>query len=85
MILSSRPAIEINNLEVCLRKIDILKEVSCSIPAGQTTAVIGPNGAGKTTLLLAILGLIPYTGSIHFNYTDKGRPAIGYVPQRLHG
>jgi len=80
---SSKPAIEINNLGVCLRKIDILKEVHCSIPAGQTTAVIGPNGAGKTTLLLAILGLVPYTGSIRFNYPGKGRPVIGYVPQRL--
>lgn len=73
-------AIEIKNLGVCLRKIDILREVHCTIPAGQTTAIIGPNGAGKTTLLLAILGLVPYTGSIHFNW---GRPVIGYVPQRL--
>ncbi len=83
MILSSQHAIEINNLGVCLRKIDILKEVNCTIPAGKITAIIGPNGAGKTTLLLAILGLVPYTGTIHFNYPRKGRPVIGYVPQRL--
>lgn len=76
-------AIEIKNLGVCLRKIDILKGVDCSIPARQTTAIIGPNGAGKTTLLLAILGLVPYSGSIDFNYSDRGRPSIGYVPQRL--
>jgi zinc transport system ATP-binding protein len=76
-------AIEIRNLGVCLRKIDILTEVNCSIPARRTTAVIGPNGAGKTTLLLAILGLVPYTGSIDFNLFRKGRPSIGYVPQRL--
>jgi zinc transport system ATP-binding protein len=76
-------AIEIRNLGVCLRKIDILQEVYCSIPARQTTAVIGPNGAGKTTLLLAILGLVPYTGSIDFNFVNKGLPSIGYVPQRL--
>ncbi len=79
----SRHAIEIKNLGVCLRKIDILTEVNCSIPARRTTAVIGPNGAGKTTLLLAILGLVPYTGSIDFNLFRKGRPSIGYVPQRL--
>lgn len=81
--ISHSTAIEIKNLGVCLRKIDILKEVNCSIPAGQTTAIIGPNGAGKTTLLLAILGLVPYTGSIHFNLLTKGRSVIGYVPQRL--
>jgi zinc transport system ATP-binding protein len=76
-------AIDIKNLGVILRRVEILKEVSCSIPAGRTTAIIGPNGAGKTTLLLALLGLIPYTGTIHFENAKGGRPAIGYVPQRL--
>ncbi len=82
-IQSSPPqtAIEIANLGVCLRKIEILKEVTCSIPTGRTTAIIGPNGAGKTTLLLAILGLVPYSGRIDF--IDRERPLIGYVPQRL--
>src|SRR4030043_1707028 len=79
----SRTAIEIKNLGVCLRKVDILKEVHCSIPAGQTTAIIGPNGAGKTTLLLAILGLVPYTGRIDFPFFEQGRPSIGHVPQHL--
>jgi zinc transport system ATP-binding protein len=83
LTVSPNTAIEIKNLGVCLRKIDILKEVHCSIPAGRTTAIIGPNGAGKTTLLLAILGLVPYTGTIQFNFLNKGRPVIGYVPQRL--
>ncbi|HMK65799.1 MAG TPA: metal ABC transporter ATP-binding protein [Thermodesulfobacteriota bacterium] len=76
-------AVEIRNLGVCLHKINILEEVSCTIPAGRTTAIIGPNGAGKTTLLLALLGLVPYTGTIHFNDNGKGHPLIGYVPQRL--
>jgi zinc transport system ATP-binding protein len=76
-------AVEIRNLGVCLHKINILEEVSCTIPAGRTTAIIGPNGAGKTTLLLALLGLVPYTGTIHFNHNGQGPPAIGYVPQRL--
>lgn len=80
---SPETAIDINNLGVNLRRVEILKEVSCSIPAGKTTAIIGPNGAGKTTLLLALLGLIPYTGSIEFNNSQAGRPSIGYVPQRL--
>jgi zinc transport system ATP-binding protein len=77
-------AIEILDLGVCLHKINILEEVSCTFPAGQTTAIIGPNGAGKTTLLLALLGLVPYTGTIRFNHKGKGRPPMGYVPQRLN-
>ena len=76
-------AIELRNLEVNIRKVEILKDVTCSIPAGRTTAIIGPNGAGKTTLLLALLGLIPYKGTIHFGGSRGGRPDMGYVPQRL--
>lgn len=76
-------AIDIINLGVQLRKVEILREVTCSIPAGRTTAIIGPNGAGKTTLLLAIMGLIPYTGTLSFKGYPEARPAIGYVPQRL--
>lgn len=80
---SPNSAIVVKNLGVSLRNIEILKEVTCSFPAGQTTAVIGPNGAGKTTLLLAVLGLIPYTGTIDFDLLGVERPSIGYIPQRL--
>ena len=49
-------------------------------------AIIGRNGAGKTTLLKALLGRIPYTGSITFT-NPKGerveKPRIGYVPQNM--
>jgi zinc transport system ATP-binding protein len=76
-------AIEIVDLGVTIRKVEILQEVSLSIPAGQTTSIIGPNGAGKTTLLLALLGLVPYTGTIRYKNFEGRRPAIGYVPQRL--
>jgi len=80
---SPETAIEIKNLGVYLRKIEILKDVTCSIPAGRTTAVSGPKGAGKTTLLLALLGLVPYTGTIQFKNVRRERLLIGYVPQRL--
>jgi zinc transport system ATP-binding protein len=83
MTAASGTAIEIRNLGVCLRRVEILNQVNCSIPAGRTTAIIGPNGAGKTTLLLALLGLVPYTGTIRFNQVGGVRPALGYVPQRL--
>ena len=34
------------------------------IPAGRIVGLIGPNGAGKTTALKAILGLVPFDGSL---------------------
>jgi len=35
-----------------------------AIPAGRIVGLIGPNGAGKTTALKAILGLVPFEGSL---------------------
>lgn len=41
-----------------------LDETAFEIPAGRIVGLIGPNGAGKTTALKAILGLIPFEGTL---------------------
>lgn len=41
-----------------------LDNADFTIPAGRIVGLIGPNGAGKTTALKAILGLIPFEGSL---------------------
>ena len=41
-----------------------LDSADFSIPAGRIVGLIGPNGAGKTTALKAILGLVPFEGSL---------------------
>lgn len=71
--------IAVNNLTVTLSGHRVLDNVTFDIKRGETVAIIGPNGSGKTTLLKALLGLIPYEGSI----TIAERTAVGYVPQRL--
>jgi zinc transport system ATP-binding protein len=79
-------AIEIRNLSVRMGGTDILSGIDADIRCGEVTALIGPNGAGKTTLLKAVLGLVPYTGTIRFCLSPEhgtGNPRIGYVPQRL--
>lgn len=58
---------------------DVLKNVSFDLHKGEVLAIIGPNGAGKSVLLRAILGLIPYSGTISW----KKDAHIGYVPQRI--
>jgi zinc transport system ATP-binding protein len=53
----------------------VLSDVSFSINERDVVVIIGPNGAGKSTLLRALLGLIPFEGTVTWN-TDK----IGYIP-----
>lgn len=77
-------ALRLRNVSVTLGGLQILSNVTAEPAAGVLNAVIGPNGAGKTTLLRAILGLVPYTGTIQLGRTREGDPLrIGYVPQRL--
>ena len=79
------PAILVDQVSVDLGRERILQNISCTFARSAVTAIIGPNGAGKTTLLKAILGLIPFSGSIRFfsSAGNEGRPRLGYVPQRL--
>jgi len=59
--------------------------VDLHVHCGDVVAIVGPNGAGKTTLLRAILGEVPYQGSMVslIGGVERRRPRIGYVPQKL--
>ncbi len=60
--------LEITNVRAGYGAINVLWDVSLSIPQGKLTTIVGPNGAGKTTLLRAIMGLIPLSqGDIVFD------------------
>ncbi|HXV27169.1 MAG TPA: metal ABC transporter ATP-binding protein [Candidatus Paceibacterota bacterium] len=55
----------------------VLRDISFTIEHGRSVAIVGPNGSGKTVLLRALLGLVPYTGSVSWNAGVR----VGYVPQ----
>ncbi len=77
--------IRIEGLCVSLGENLILDKVDLHVHCGEVLAVVGPNGAGKTTLLRAILGEVPYRGSMSslIGGVERRRPKIGYVPQKL--
>jgi len=53
----SEPVIYIGKLAKSFGNHQVLRDVSLSIPAGQTFALLGRNGAGKTTTIRIMLGL----------------------------
>ncbi|MFZ3579513.1 ABC transporter ATP-binding protein [Virgibacillus sp. DJP39] len=67
-----------------------IKDISLTIPIGQSVAFIGESGAGKTTLVDIILGLFqPESGSVLVDgknlYEQKSvwQQKIGYIPQSI--
>ena len=79
-----RLAISIDALEVAYGTRTVLRGATVGIRAGTMTAVVGPNGAGKSTLLRAVMGMLPYTGSVRVlgGAIDACRRRVAYVPQR---
>ncbi len=67
----------------------VLKNITISIPAGQTVGILGRTGSGKTTLMNLLLRLYnPPRGTVFIDGTDIHqipletlRDNIGYVPQ----
>ncbi len=82
---TNSPAICVDHVSVRYGDVTVLDDITFDVPRGSITAVIGPNGSGKTTLLRAILGLVPYQGTIRVlnESLHETYARIGYVPQRF--
>ena len=51
--------LELRGVHAGYGRIEVLRDLSISVPAGSVVALLAPNGAGKTTTLNAIAGTIP--------------------------
>lgn len=92
-----------NNISITAKELEVyspegkklLGPISFTLNPAQTTALVGPSGAGKTTLINAILGFLPYKGSLTINGIERSeldltnwREQISWVGQNpllLHG
>jgi phospholipid/cholesterol/gamma-HCH transport system ATP-binding protein len=64
-------AIEVENLVTHYGDMEILKNLSFTIPRGKTTVILGGSGCGKSTLLKHLIGLLkPTRGNIFMNGND---------------
>lgn len=82
--------VEIQNVVKRFGKVEAVRDVSFSLPEGETVALVGHNGAGKTTLMKLMLGLIrPTSGSIMVLGDDPAagefaaRRRLGYLPENV--
>jgi branched-chain amino acid transport system ATP-binding protein len=81
--------LKVENLNVSIGPIPIIRNASLSVDEGQMCGLIGRNGAGKTTLLRALMGAIPATGKVEFEHIDllalpahrRAAHGIGYMPE----
>lgn len=71
--------LDVRDCAVVLDGQTLLSGVTFTVCKGEALAVIGPNGAGKTILFKALLGLVPFSGTIAWQSGLR----IGYVPQRF--
>ncbi len=81
------PLISVENVSFYFQGLEVLRNISFSISAGDFLSLIGPNGCGKTTLIRVILGILkPSSGRVILmgeevdQFTQWAR--IGYVPQK---
>ncbi len=82
--------IRIENLNVNIGQVEILRDINLELPRGFMGGLLGRNGAGKTTLMRSLMGLLkPSKGRIFVEDVELTRePArrraqigIGYMPE----
>jgi branched-chain amino acid transport system ATP-binding protein len=75
------PALELVDVWKRFGRMEIIRGVTLTVPAGERHAVIGPNGAGKSTLFNLVSGrLAPSSGSIRIN----GEAVTGLAPYEIN-
>ncbi|MDQ7080656.1 MAG: ABC transporter ATP-binding protein [Paracoccaceae bacterium] len=71
-------------------KVQVLRDLSLGVDAGEILCLLGRNGAGKTTLLKTIMGLVPARGGeilldgvrlSDLPAHKVPRQGVGYIPQ----
>ena len=71
--------IEVNGVSKSYGRLEVLKDISLQVEAGQVVAIVGPSGSGKSTFLRMLNGLESFSGgSIKIDGHDLS------LPRELH-
>lgn len=81
---------QVNQLNLSIQRVPILRDVSLEIETGSICGLIGRNGAGKTSLMRSIMGVVPIEGgeisfqneALHQRKAhERAALGIGYLPE----
>jgi phospholipid/cholesterol/gamma-HCH transport system ATP-binding protein len=68
------PLIDVRSLSVTFGRQKVLRDITLSVPKGQTVAIVGESGCGKTVLMKSVIGLVkPTAGEIFFDGQDLNK------------
>jgi phospholipid/cholesterol/gamma-HCH transport system ATP-binding protein len=68
------PMLEIDDVSVQFGSQPVLRNISLTIPAGETLVILGESGCGKTVLLKTLIGLVrPTRGEVRFEGQSLSR------------
>jgi branched-chain amino acid transport system ATP-binding protein len=75
--------LQVSGIDAWYGDVQVLRDLSLSVAAGEVLCMLGRNGAGKTTTLKAIMGLVrPRSGSIRLDGVELTRLPAHEVPKR---
>jgi ABC-2 type transport system ATP-binding protein len=77
--------LQVSGIDAWYGDVQVLRELSLSVAAGEVLCMLGRNGAGKTTAMRIILGVLaPDAGAVRWRgqpMTDDMRRRVGYMPE----
>ncbi len=86
---ASAPALRIDRISRTLAGRSAVSALSFEIARGEVVGLLGVNGAGKSTTLRMVAGVLaPDEGQVLlagedlYDYPERGRRGIGYLPER---
>jgi zinc transport system ATP-binding protein len=71
--------LEVSHVSIRFGRTTVLRDLSFHVSRGTSLAILGPNASGKTVLFRALIGAIPFDGTVQWAPGTR----IGYVPQKL--
>jgi branched-chain amino acid transport system ATP-binding protein len=74
--MSDGKLLEITGVHIAYGKVEAVRGVALDVAENEIVTIIGANGAGKSTLLNAIMGILPFKGSVSFAGADLSRLEI---------